>query len=79
MRLWRISVWIRFPLPCTCSSGPSSFLIAAMPSAASPSIRTEGPHSSVGRLRDTTYLVASFNGLAPASSGACGQYAAKMS
>src|SRR6266487_4704485 len=22
-RLWRNSVWIRFPLPCTCSSGPS--------------------------------------------------------
>src|SRR5215217_232564 len=51
-RLWRNSVWIRFPLPCTCSSGPSSFLSAAMPSAASPSIRTELRHSSVGWLRD---------------------------
>ena len=25
-RPWRISVWARFPLPCTCSSGPSSLL-----------------------------------------------------
>src|SRR5215218_399776 len=64
-RLWRKSVWIRFPLPCTCSSGPSSCLSAAIPSAASPSIRTDSLHSSVGRPRDTTYLVASFNGLAP--------------
>src|SRR3954454_5898927 len=62
-RLWRSSVWIRLPLPCTCSSGPSSFLRAATPPAASPSIRTELLHSSVGRLRDATYLVASFNGL----------------
>jgi hypothetical protein len=54
-------------------------LSAATPSAASPSISTDLLHSSVGRLRDATYLVASFNGLAPASSGACGQYAAKMS
>src|SRR5207248_10593934 len=29
-RVWRNSVWIRFPLPCTCSSGPPSFLSAAM-------------------------------------------------
>src|SRR5215216_4993682 len=47
-RLWRNSVCIRFPLPCTCNSGPSSFLSAAMPSAASPSIRTELLHSSMG-------------------------------
>ena len=50
-----------------------------MPSAASASIRTELLHSSAGLLRNATYLVASFNGLAPASSEACGQYAAKMS
>ena len=47
-RLWRKSVWIRFPLPCTCSSGPSSFLSAAMPSAASPSIRTDLLHPKRG-------------------------------
>src|SRR5438876_10759572 len=72
-RLWRNSVWIRSPLPCTCSSGPSSCLSAATPAAASPSIRTDLLHPSVGWPRDATYLVASFNGLAPASSGACGQ------
>src|ERR671922_2878536 len=78
-RLWPRSVWIRFPLPHTWSSGPSSSLSAAMPSAASPSITAEGPHSRAGRLRDTTYLVASLNGLVGVvSSGAYGQYAAKM-
>src|SRR6266536_4707510 len=47
IRLWRSSVWIRFPLPCTCNSGPSSFLSAAMPSTGSPSISSELLHSSV--------------------------------
>ena len=75
----RRSVWTRSPLPCTCSSGPSCCLSAAIPSAASPSIRTQLLHSSAGRLLDATCLVASFSGLAPGSSVACGQCAAKMS
>jgi hypothetical protein len=75
-----MSVWIRFALPCTCSSGPSSSLSFARPSAASPSIRIELLHSdNEGRPRDATYLVASLNVLEPASSGASGQNAAMMS
>src|SRR5262249_18294045 len=58
---------------------PSSRLSAAIPSAASPSISTELLHSRVGRPPDATCLVASFSGLAPGSSVACGQCAAKMS
>lgn len=45
---WRNSAWIRFPLPWTYSSGPPCFLSAALPSAASASIRTELRHFSVG-------------------------------
>src|SRR5215216_995668 len=78
-RLWRKSDWIRLLLPCTCSSGPSSCLSAANPTAASPSIRTELLHSSVGRLRDATYLVAWLKIGPPSSSLAWGQCAAMMS
>jgi hypothetical protein len=79
-RLARSSVWMRLALPCTWSSGPSSCLRAARPSAASPSIWTELLHASrLGRLREATYLVASLKTLPPASSGAVGQYADMMS
>src|SRR5918999_41094 len=78
-RLFRNRVWIRFPLPCTWSSGPDPCFSAAMPSAASPSIRTELLQSSDRNVRDATNFVASFSGLAPASSGAFGQNAAKIS
>jgi hypothetical protein len=61
-----------------CRSGPSPSFSAETPSAASLSISTELRHASAGRLREATYLVASFSGLAPASSDACGQYAAKI-
>src|SRR5207248_2483699 len=78
-KLPRIRVWIRFPLPCTCSSGPSPCLSALTASATSPSSRTDGPQSSEGCPCEATYLVASLSGFAPASSGAFGQYDAKIS
>jgi hypothetical protein len=59
--------------------GAVFLLRPAIAAAASFSSRTEGRHGRSRRLREATYLVASFNGLAPASSGAVGQYAAKMS
>jgi hypothetical protein len=58
---------------------PVSFLERRDALGGVPSIRTAGPQSSEGRLRGETYLVVSFNGLPPTSSGAFGQYAAKIS
>jgi hypothetical protein len=53
-------------------------LSASTPSAAF-SIRTDGPQSSEGRLRDATYFVASLSGLPIADSASLGQYPAKIS
>ena len=39
-RLWRNSVWIRCPLPCTCSSGPSS---SSAPRCRRPRLPRSGP------------------------------------
>ena len=72
----RSSVWIRFPLPCTCSSGPVR-LLERRDAVGGVTLRSgpTAPTRSAGRPREATNFVASFSGLPPASSGALGQYA----